>query len=111
MSQKHTATKANKITRMICAFTLFGQFIAVLLTAMIADKKDNKQGVTILVIISSIGGLFGAYMLYKDLVEPRLAERISDFTLDDTYDDFDVYADLMGEPDTDDSVPEDDENR
>lgn len=98
--------KTNRAIRLAAGFALIAQSVAVIITCFSADIKE-KKALGVVAVLSSIAGLFGAYMIYKDLVEPKIALNVSDFTLDDEYDDFDAYADLMGEPEAEECIVDD----
>lgn len=95
--------KSTRAVRLAAGFALIAQSIAVIITCFSADIKEKKT-LGIVAVLSSIAGLFGIYLVYKDLVEPRIALDVPDFSFDDEYDDFDAYADLMGEPDAEECI-------
>ena len=56
-------------------------------------------------IISAIGGAVGSFFLYKELLAPAISKKLADYTLGDKADsldfddEFNSYADSVGEPD------------
>ena len=95
--------KNERLINLIAAFSLVAQFIAALVTGLTAKKKSNAT--KIIMIISSIGGAIGSFFLYKELLAPTISKKLADYTLGDKDDSFDFddefnsYADSVGEPD------------
>ena len=94
--------KNERLVNLITAFTLLVQFVAVLITALAAEKKGKAP--KLIVILSAIGGAIGGYFLYKEVAAPAISKKIAEYTLGDDEgfdldDDFNAYADSVGEPD------------
>ena len=89
----------ERLVNLITAFTLIVQFVAVLITALAADKKGKAPK-----LISAIGAAIGSFFLYKEVIAPAVSKKLAKYTLGDEgtfgYDDeFNEYADSIGEPD------------
>ena len=100
---KETYKKNERLINLIAAFSLVVQFITTLVTGLTAEKKSKTTKV--IMIISAIGGAVGSYFLYKELLAPAISKKLADYTLggkDDSFDfddEFNTYADSVGEPD------------
>ena len=100
---KETYKKNERLINLIAAFSLVVQFITVLITGLTAEKKSKTTKVVM--ILSAIGGAVGSYFLYKELLAPAISKKLADYTLGDKEDSFDfddefnTYADSVGEPD------------
>ncbi|MBQ7699781.1 MAG: hypothetical protein IJT49_05515 [Clostridia bacterium] len=100
---KETYKKNERLINLIAAFSLVVQFITVLITGLTAEKKSKATKVVM--ILSAIGGAVGSYFLYKELLAPAISKKLADYTLGDKEDSFDfddefnTYADSVGEPD------------
>lgn len=94
--------KNERLVNLITAFTLVVQFVAVLVTAAAAEKK--KRAPKLIVVISAIFAAIGSFFLYKEVVAPAVSKKLAKYTLGDEDgfdydDDFNAYADSIGEPD------------
>ena len=94
--------KNERLVNLITAFTLVVQFVAVIITAFAAEKK--KRAPKLIVVISAIGAAIGSFFLYKEVIAPAVSKKLAKYTLGDEgtfgYDDeFNEYADSIGEPD------------
>ena len=93
----------ERLINLIAAFSLVAQFIAVLVTGLTTEKKSKATKV--IMIISSIGGAVGSFFLYKELIAPAVSKKLAEYTLGakdedfDFDDEFNTYADSVGEPD------------
>ena len=100
---KEKYKKNERLINLIAAFSLVFQFFAVLATGLTAEKKSRATKV--IMIISAIGGAVGSFFLYKELLAPAISKKLADYTLgdkDDSFDfddEFNTYADSVGEPD------------
>ena len=100
---KEKYKKNERLINLIAAFSLVFQFFAVLATGLTAEKKSRATKV--IMIISAIGGAVGSFFLYKELLAPAISKKLADYTLGDKDDSFDFddefnsYADSVGEPD------------
>ncbi|MBR6922084.1 MAG: hypothetical protein IKH51_07805 [Clostridia bacterium] len=100
---KEKYKKNERLINLIAAFSLVFQFFAVLATGLTAEKKSKATKV--IMIISAIGGAVGSFFLYKELLAPAISKKLADYTLGDKDDSFDFddefnsYADSVGEPD------------
>ena len=115
-ASKERYKKNERLVNLITAFTLVVQFIAVLVTAIAAEKK--KRAPRLIVVLSAIGAAVGSFFLYKEVVAPAVSKKLAKYTLGDDDSDFDFdddfnsYADSIGEPDLswyeddDEEVPE-----
>ena len=114
-ASKERYKKNERLVNLITAFTLVVQFIAVLVTAIAAEKK--KRAPRLIVVLSAIGAAVGSFFLYKEVVAPAVSKKLAKYTLgdDDTDfdfdDDFNSYADSIGEPDLSWYEDEDDEEQ
>ena len=95
--------KNERLINLIAAFSLVASFIAALVTGLSAAKRSKTT--KIIMIISAIGGAVGSFFLYKELLAPAISKKLADYTLGDKDDSFDFddefnsYADSVGEPD------------
>ena len=102
-ASKERYKKNERLVNLITAFTLVVQFIAVLVTAIAAEKK--KRAPRLIVVLSAIGAAVGSFFLYKEVVAPAVSKKLAKYTLGDDDSDFDFdddfnsYADSIGEPD------------
>ena len=100
---KEKYKKNERLINLIAAFSLVAQFIAVLVTGLTTEKRSKATKV--IMILSSIGGAVGSFFLYKELLAPAISKKLADYTLGDKDDSFDFddefnsYADSVGEPD------------
>ena len=106
----------ERLVNLITAFTLIVQFVAVLITAIAADKKGKAP--KLIVILSAIGGAIGGYFLYKEVAAPAISKKIAEYTVGnddegfDFDDDLNAYSESVDEPnlswyeDDDEEVPE-----
>lgn len=100
---KEKYKKNERLINLIAAFSLVAQFIAVLVTGLTSAKKSRATKV--IMIISAIGGAVGSFFLYKELLAPAISKKLADYTLGgkdegfDFDDEFNSYADSVGEPD------------
>ncbi len=99
---KEKYKKNERLINLIAAFSLVAQFIAALVTGLTCEKRSKASKV--IMILSAIGGAVGSYFLYKELVAPALSKKLAEYTLGDKENDFDFdddfnsYADSVGEP-------------
>ena len=78
--------KNKKKISIIGAAGLVAQFIAVMI-GFNAAKKERKAALPV-IIISALGCLFGAFVLYKKALAPKLSKLIDEATeIDDIEDD------------------------
>ncbi len=114
-ASKERYKKNERLVNLITAFTLVVQFIAVLVTAIAAEKK--KRAPRLIVVLSAIGAAVGSFFLYKEVVAPAVSKKLAKYTLGDDDSDFDFdddfnsYADSIGEPDLSWYEDEDDEEQ
>lgn len=100
---KEKYKKNERLINLIAAFSLVAQFIAVLITGVTTEKKSKTTKV--IMILSAIGGAVGSFFLYKELLAPAISKKLADYTLGgkeegfDFDDEFNSYADSVGEPD------------
>ena len=102
-SGKEKYKQNERLINLIAAFSLVAQFIAALVTGLTSAKKSKATKV--IMIVSAVGGAVGSYFLYKELLAPALSKKLAEYTLGDKEnnfnfdDDFNSYADSVGEPD------------
>ncbi len=82
--------KNKKKISIIGAAGLVAQFIAVMI-GFNAGKKERKAALTV-IIISALGCLFGAFVLYKKALAPKLSKLIDEATEIDDIEDDDVLS-------------------
>ena len=77
--------KNEKTTGIIGAGLLIVQFITVIISCL--TRKDRKIN-GLLIAISAIGSIFGAFVLYKEVLAPKVSKLIDNITeIDDIEDD------------------------
>ena len=71
--------KDKKTLKIIGAAGLIVQFVAVALS-FITGKKEERKPSILLFIISAIASGFGAFVLYKEVIAPKVTKLIDDIT-------------------------------